>query len=273
MALRLDHIVIAVSDLAKAVEDYRALGFTVTIGGKHPGRNSHNALVIFADGAYLEIIAWSPPSPGERWYDLLAKHGEGLVDFALLPRDTASAVAAMKARGLAYNGPIDGGRVRPDGRELKWQTARPETADLPFLCGDVTPREGRVPEGEIRRHANGAAGVASIAVAVRSLEASIARYRALLGADADIGAPAVLAGHGLRVALVRMGESAIVLQTPSTGNAAAGEPPAAGALRERLAAQGEGPCGLALRTTAGGATPGRIRTHGVPLELVPPPAD
>ena len=52
MPLSIDHIVIAVADLDAAVRDYTALGFTVLPGGEHP-RGSRNALVVFADGAYL----------------------------------------------------------------------------------------------------------------------------------------------------------------------------------------------------------------------------
>lgn len=99
MALPLDHIVIAVQDLEAAVADYRALGFQVVIGGRHPGRTSHNALVVFADGAYLEIIAWTSPAPEERWYRTLRDHGEGLVDFALLPQSTSQALAEARGRG------------------------------------------------------------------------------------------------------------------------------------------------------------------------------
>ena len=99
MALPLDHIVIAVQDLEAAVADYRALGFQVVIGGRHPGRTSHNALVVFADGAYLEIIAWTAPAPEERWYRTLRDHGEGLVDFALLPGSTSQALAEARGRG------------------------------------------------------------------------------------------------------------------------------------------------------------------------------
>jgi hypothetical protein len=54
----LDHLVIAVNDLAQTMRDYQSLGFTVQPGGKHPGRQSHNALVVFEDGTYLELIAW-----------------------------------------------------------------------------------------------------------------------------------------------------------------------------------------------------------------------
>lgn len=269
MTFALDHVVIAVADLAKAIEDYRALGFTVVPGGRHPGRTSHNALVVFEDGSYLEIIAWAEPGPAERWYNVLSKHGEGLMDFALLPASVPAAVAAAKARGLALNGLVNGGRVRPDGRELKWQTGRQTTFDLPFLCGDVTPRSLRVPEGEVRRHANGVTGVASLSVAVHDLEVSLARYRALLGPDGGgvcVGEPFVLPDAGIRLATVRLGATAIVLATPS--GAAAREPAQAAWLRERLANRGEWPCALALRLAPGSAA---VRfdpalTHAVPLE-------
>jgi catechol 2,3-dioxygenase-like lactoylglutathione lyase family enzyme len=277
MTFRLDHVVIAVADLARAVEDYRALGFTVQPGGRHPGRTSHNALVVFEDGAYLELIAWHAPGPAERWYNVHAKHGDGLVDFALLPQDTAAAIAAAGSRGLVLNGPIDGGRVRPDGRELKWQTGRQATFDLPFLCGDLTPRELRVPGGEVRRHANGALGVARVAVAVQDLAASVLRYRALLGVGPDEGgrdgirfdAPAVLRNKGIRIAVITVGGTALVLMTPSGAATGARAPVVARDLRDRLATRGEGPCAMTLRVAAGHRTrtlDGRL-AHNVEIEL------
>ena len=178
----LDHVVVAVKDLGRAVKDYTARGFTVTPGGRHPApRTSSNALVVFEDGSYLELISWSPPNPAERWSNLLEQHGEGYIDFALIPEDMALAVEQAKSRGVELEGPTDGSRVQPDGRTLRWQTARPSTYDLPFLCGDVTPREWRVPEGDCRRHANGTRGIQRVTVAVADAAASAARYGALLG--------------------------------------------------------------------------------------------
>ena len=255
MRLRLDHVVIAVADLGKAVEGYRALGFTVVIGGRHPGRTSHNALVVFQDGAYLELIAWTAPGPGERWYDVHARHGDGLMDFALLPGDTAQAIADAKARGLELSGPIDGGRVRPDGTQIQWRTGRQATFDLPFLCGDVTPRALRVPEGEARIHPNGVVGVKSVTVAVHDLEATTARYAALLGhgadeevAEADPGI--VLPASGVRVAFVALEGTRIVLISPSPGGAGPSSR-LADILKERLATRGEGPCAMVLRAGPG----------------------
>ena len=257
MALPLDHIVIAVHDLEAAVADYRALGFQVAIGGRHPGRTSHNALVVFADGAYLEIIAWTAPAPEERWYRTLRDHGEGLVDFALLPGSTSQALAEARERGLdTLIGPVDGGRVRPDGAQLLWQTARHATPDLPFLCGDVTPRALRVPEGSVREHPNGALGVASLTVAVHDLQASLDRYRALLGP----GLP--LQRVDSRSARLALPGFDLLLQGAQT-------PPSqpADALSQRLATRGEGPCALTLRQGPGGtARPlDPAASHGVDM--------
>ena len=278
MPLKLDHIVIAVHDLERTIADYGALGFHVLRGGDHPGRATHNALVVFGDGSYFEVIAWRQASPGERWWQLLQKHGEGIVDFALLPRDTAATVAGAKERGLLLEGPLDGGRVRPDGERLRWQTARAPSADLPFLCGDLTPRALRVPEGEVRVHANGALGVASLAVAVRDLDATLARYRALLGTDAEdagthIGNHVALPGSNVRVAVIVLGGSVLVLSSPRENAAHAGE--GSDTLTQRIAARGEGPYALVLHTDRPQSTGAfdLARTHGALIELDLPPLD
>ena len=200
--LRLDHVVIAVGDLERTVACYVDAGFTVTPGGRHPGRNTSNALVVFEDGAYLELITYSAPSPDERWWRELDAHGDGLVDFALLPQDLPAVVARARARGLTdITGPLPGGRVRPDGERVEWQTARQAHHDLPFLCADITTRSLRVPEGELRRHPNGAKGVEEVTVAVADTKASLARYRAFLGDEAVRDDEVMLAGA--RIQLVR----------------------------------------------------------------------
>jgi hypothetical protein len=151
---------------------------------------------------------------------------------------------------------MDGGRLRPDGQRVQWQTGRQKTFDLPFLCGDVTPRELRVPTGEVRRHANGALGIATLAVAVHDLEVSLARYSALLGIGGEgavvhVGAPVVLPGLGIRIAAIGLGTTAIVLMAPSGITAVGGGAMAASELSERLAMRGEGPCAMALRAADG----------------------
>ncbi|MDR2334443.1 MAG: VOC family protein [Burkholderiaceae bacterium] len=242
----LDHVVIAVDDLARSIEQYRALGFTVYPGGDHQGRSSHNALIVLADGSYLELKAWRSPAPAERWWTVLERSGEGLVDFALRSDAPEDELAAARARGLVtLKGPVPGERVRPDGQYLRWTTARHDTADVPFLCGDITPRNLRVPDApELLQHANGASGVAQITVAVHDLDVSVARWRALLGGDLKLAAATDDAAQGLRSVRIALGGFDVVLQglAPQGGNAA---------LAQHLATRGEGPVSVVLRGVAG----------------------
>ena len=119
MTLPLDHLVILVPDLDAAITDYRALGFSVHPGGTHADGATHNALVVFADGSYLELIAFLRPAPQQhRWGGHAARGHAGFIDFALLPSSVGAVVADANARGLPYLGPHDGGRLRPDGERL-----------------------------------------------------------------------------------------------------------------------------------------------------------
>lgn len=233
----IDHIVILVQDLSTATDDYTALGFTVTPGGVHADGATHNALVAFADGSYLELLAFRREAPEHIWWRHTAD-GEGVIDFALLPDAIDEDVAAARSRGLDIAGPFSGGRERPDGVRIAWKTARPAMPDLPFLCGDVTPRDLRVPTGAAQQHANGVTGIARVLVVTRNLAESAARYRALLGVEGLTVAEGV--SFSLR-------SSTIVLT----------------ALNDR---RREGPWALELY----GGTPGELdmaRTHGAPIHI------
>lgn len=237
MSFRIDHLVILVADLAQASADFADLGFTVVPGGTHTDGATHNALISFADGTYLELIAFLREAPEHRWWRYAAT-GEGLIDWAMLPAEIAADIAAARERGVAYDGPIPGGRQRPDGQEIAWQIGLPPAPDLPFLCADVTPRALRVPGGAATQHANGAVGIARLALAAADVRASAARYAALLGQDASPAAEPCFA----------LGDASLCLA--SGGRAAA-----------RLAARGEGPYALVLRTQRG--APQRDRHHGL----------
>ena len=157
---------------------------------------------------------------------------------------------------------------RPDGERLQWQTARPSSADLPFLCGDITPRALRVPEGAARVHPNGAVGVARLDIAVHDLDASLARYRALFGeaaSAAQIGAAVTEPGSGLRHARITVGSSTLVLSSATDSGAASPN-----AIARRLASRGEGPSALVLRradTARAGQVLDIARTHGAPIRF------
>lgn len=159
----LDHVVLVVLDLASAVADHRERGFTVTPGGEHSGGLTHNALVGFQDGSYLELIAFHDlaTAHGKHSWAPVADRGGGWADFALASNDLLQDVAALS--DLMARPPEDGGRTRPDGVALAWRVVRLHQP-LPFLIQDLTARDLRVPGGDAAKHANGTTGVASIVI-------------------------------------------------------------------------------------------------------------
>src|SRR5690606_6925188 len=114
MSLSLDHAIIAVTDLDTAIRDYRGLGFTVTPGGTHANRATHNALITFANGTYLELLAATgdAPAPGVIDFSVLPQPGDGLVGFALRADDLATEAARLRAAGFAVGEIIPGERRR-----------------------------------------------------------------------------------------------------------------------------------------------------------------
>ncbi|KPF62603.1 hypothetical protein IP69_20200 [Bosea sp. AAP35] len=260
MPQSIDHIVIAVSDLDRATADYIALGFTVLPGGAHP-RGSRNALVVLGDGAYLEIIAFSRPVSGFRWWEVLDRAGSGLVDYAVLPAVTLDAdLAQARAGGITIEGPIAGERLQSDGTRIAWRSARPPEPDIPFICEDVTPRALRVPQGEARRHANGVTGIAGITVAVRDLATSVARYQALTGLEPVTCG--TIAGLGLRLAQFRLGRQVLSLMQAEGNGENSGE------LARHLRDRGQGAYAIAFFGPAERRLDPAL-SHGAKLEIVP----
>ena len=193
----IDHLVIVVQDLAQAAKDYEQLGFTVVPGGQHPV-GSHNALISFADGSYLEIIAFYREAVDHRWWEPLTK-GERFVDFCLQTDDLRGDTKKLKDAGVAINDPVPWSRKRPDGYELKWLLSLATGSHrgvAPFLIEDVTPRTERIPQQF--EHKNGITGIDKITVAVGELAQVEKWYGALLGRTSEPIVVDELDAEGLR---------------------------------------------------------------------------
>ena len=174
----LDHVVLVVLDLANAVADHRERGFTVTPGGEHAGGLTHNALVGFQDGSYLELIAFHDlaAAGGKHSWAPIAERGGGWADFALRSNDLLQDAAALS--DLVARPPEDGGRTRPDGIAIAWRVARLHQP-LPFIIQDLTARDLRVPSGAAAKHPNGTTGVAAIVVGATDPDLVVDRYARL----------------------------------------------------------------------------------------------
>ncbi len=181
MALELDHIVIAVDELDKAVTDFNALGFDTVPGGRHEDLGTHNALIIFKDRTYLELLA-PLPNRSRTGFPGVGGGNEGYVGFALLAENIANAVNRLRERGVQITDSQAGSRVRPDGMVVEWFTALIDEGRSPFLIQDETPRIMRVPRDvKPTNHPNEVTGIESITILAPDMGEVVQKYTEILG--------------------------------------------------------------------------------------------
>lgn len=253
MIRQIDHLVIISTDLERAIANAREAGFTVVPGGTHGDGRTHNALIAFRDGAYIELIAPTSEDAMQgdhRWFPRL-RHGGGLVDFCLLGDALDTETTAIRERGVDYPTPTPMARNRPDGVRLEWTLSTPAgdvgESGMPFLIEDITPRAFRVPHNESETmHPNGAVGVAGVTVLVRDLDGSRRDYEAILGTTGkELTAAFSDDRLGVILPIGDGGSQWVMLVEPQSGAAV-----------EHLEAHGQGPYRATLRTREGAIAPG-----------------
>ncbi|GAA1997552.1 VOC family protein [Brevibacterium samyangense] len=140
----LDHLVIAVPDLAAGIAEFAELsGAEAVPGGSHPGLGTANALLRIrpvgwgADAlTYLEIIGPDPEQdPASAASRLQGVTGMTLQRWAVHPEDFDATVASARAAGVDLGEVHDMSRATPDGGTLEWRLTR----RAPLALGGVQP--------------------------------------------------------------------------------------------------------------------------------------
>ena len=237
--LYLDHVLIAVRGLAAAADAYAGLGFKVTPEGRHPGRGTHNRLMAFGP-EYLELIAVHDPSatPFRPSMTGFLGRGEGLYMIALGTDDIDATASALRARGVTVGDPVPGRRAGGAEPGYTWRSAdlgRALPGSESFLIQHDQPAAERYrhPPRPLE-HPNLVSGIHHILLAVRDSDAAARAWQGALGVEFG---PPDATGGALRRRLA-LGNCFVDLASPL----------GPGALAEFLAAAGEGPFELALRT-------------------------
>jgi catechol 2,3-dioxygenase-like lactoylglutathione lyase family enzyme len=251
---RIDHVMICVSDLAKALETYRRIGFDVKPGGVHPGGGTENAIAWFKDD-YLELLgvrAGEQQAAGAALVDFIARGG-GLRYIAIQSDDLAADVAAMRQRGVDVGDPTPGGRKTPAGQEFRWTAARlgPGNALPIFFIQHLTPQAERR-RGHTGDHPNGALGLERVYIAVTDVAAEAATYARVLG----IPHKPIVRGQVIKadMAVFDLGATGLTVAQPM-------EP---GPASEAIARRGPGPFQVLYPTRSMDAAAKWMADHGMP---------
>jgi catechol 2,3-dioxygenase-like lactoylglutathione lyase family enzyme len=263
MFTRIDHVMICVPDLARAIEQYRKLGFNMHEGGVHPGKGTHNAIAFNRDD-YVELLAIreraeydAAAGTGAGWGPRLPEFiaaGGGIRYIIVQSNNLDADVAAMRSRGVDVSDAMPGARRTPGGQELRWKLAVLGPGDpLPlFFIQHLTPVEERRKHAQAGDQPNGVYTLERAYIVTRDAETAAAQYAKVLG----IPAPALQRGT------VIMSNMA-VFQIGPTGLGIA-QPYAAGPAADALERRGPGPFQALYRTTSMGGAARWMTEQGLP---------
>jgi len=236
--LKVDHVTVAGRSVAEMQRAFDHAGILTEFGGPHSNGMTEMALAGFSDGSYVELIGPQPGAGVEKhdWGRFIEKNA-GACAWAVSVPALDPEVARLQNAGIPTE-VARSGRRRPDGVELKWITAAvgtgPHGSFFPFLIQDETPRERRAwPKG--KPSAPNVDGVALSVIAVRDLDAAIARWRAAFG----LAEPQRQSDTALGARLAWFAGTPVVLAAPEGRESW---------LAARLHEFGEGPCAFVLRS-------------------------
>src|SRR5215471_10466649 len=115
----LDHLVYAVPDLDRGIDDLEAqLGVRAVAGGRHLGEGTRNALIGLGPDSYLEILG---PDPSQEapdrplWLGLEGLSAPRLTGWAIKASRLEEVRDRVRASGVRLGPVVAGNRKRPDG--------------------------------------------------------------------------------------------------------------------------------------------------------------
>jgi hypothetical protein len=170
---QLVQVIVLTEDLEREGDRFRAAGFRVERGGRHPGRGTENLIVPFAR-QYLEILAVVDPvqavasEHGRPVVAALRRRGPGLARWSVEPDDIDATAARL---GL----PVERRqRTRPDGNTVRWRAVGVNEAwEQPWRCAYMAWDEPAMhPGAGPVSHPNGAIELGNLEVAVPEVEAA-----------------------------------------------------------------------------------------------------
>jgi catechol 2,3-dioxygenase-like lactoylglutathione lyase family enzyme len=243
MHLKVDHAGICSYQLEPVQQAFADLGLKTEYGGAHATGGTHNALIGFDDGSYIELIAAQHPETlsGEdaaQWTSLKPDMARACF-WAVDVDDIGSSVKEVRQGGLEISDPKDGSRKKPDGTVLQWQTAAVNEGStgniLPFFIQDKTPRSARIqPSASVK--GSELHGIEVVVIGVNDLQESIRLYRRAF----NLPEPEIVENSEFGARMAYFSQSPVILAQPLDKSSW---------LTARLAKFGQGPIGLLLGTS------------------------
>ncbi|MTH53753.1 VOC family protein [Bacillus mangrovi] len=184
--MMLDHIVHFVEKPAdRAGAAFQLLGFHTAAGGSHADWGTANHLCYF-DLDYIEFLAVTDEEKAGKSVNPLIRHcaamkQEGFAQLAIRTGNMDELLQSLNSAGMPVEGPFEGRRVRPDGKEITWRMLfSGGNEELPFFIEwgdpDHVRREELISAGALAPHPNGIKGIGHILIHCKKPAETIAEW-------------------------------------------------------------------------------------------------
>lgn len=186
--MRLDHILIRVEDLEKALADFREMGFNVYPG--NAGKKCHHAMIYFPDDSFIELV---DPSKFPASLTFLSKtgilnlfgpffkrithyvnSGEQLLDYSV----HTTAIEEFYKRIKPNNKKLKLHHLKRTnhlGVKVEWKLVVSDSIELPFIMSDYSP--DKLPVEEAVTHPNGITGIHTMWIEAVNRDAYIQEFQ------------------------------------------------------------------------------------------------
>jgi hypothetical protein len=161
----IDHVVIAVADIARAAASFGRFGFTLTPRGRHTTGSENHCIMFERD--YFELLGVPVAHPVTRYYQKFLEQGDGLAALALATDDARGFHDELAADGIPADAPVDFSRpvqlahgTFDAAFRITQLAAEAAPAGRIFACQHFTREVVWRPE--YQQHANRVTGLAGI---------------------------------------------------------------------------------------------------------------
>jgi catechol 2,3-dioxygenase-like lactoylglutathione lyase family enzyme len=227
MLTTLDHLVIAVRDLAAATDVYaRLLGRRPSWRGSHPTYGTANTLFRL-ENVYVELLAPRRPGPiSDRLSAWLGDHGEGLFALAFGTPDAEACARELRARGIDASDPIAGaGSEERTGAERRWRNVMlPEAQTLGvtvFAIEHLSPPDRLPLASPVEEARSAVSGCDHVVVNTRNPDRALSFYGGTLGLRLALDRS--FPDWGARLLFFRIGGITVEIAAPLEASDLSGE--------------------------------------------------
>ena len=185
-AIKFDHALICVSELAPMQQGLTEVGLQPDYGGHHGHATTQMAQLGFPDGTYIGVEAPVDASVETGTpQSTLMKANAGPCGWSVTSLDIKGDLERIARLGVSVGVPEPRSRNRPDlGRWRNGEarrSGREHRGQLPFLIEDKTPRSNRAPHASASIEGTILSGVGIVVLGVKNMDENIALVRKIYG--------------------------------------------------------------------------------------------